>query len=114
MNLSIKIRTDINLSGLVANEQKCIWKPCQEIVRRKYVGCGAHMSLNGEQICHKQWTKEESQSSSTWRELSAIEYALESFLPILNHAYVKWFSDSQTACSIARVGSMKKDLQLSN
>jgi hypothetical protein len=23
---------------------------------------------------------------------------------------VKWFSDSQTACSIARVGSMKKDL----
>jgi hypothetical protein len=28
MNLSIKIRTDINLSGLVANEQKCIWKPC--------------------------------------------------------------------------------------
>ena len=68
------------------------------------------MSLNGEQICHKQWTKEESQSSSTWRELSAIEYALESFLPILNHAYVKWFSDSQTACSIARVGSMKKDL----
>jgi hypothetical protein len=67
------------------------------------------MSLNGEQICYKQWTKEESQSSSTWRELSAIEYALESFLPILNHAYVKWFSDSQTACSIARVGSMKKD-----
>ena len=32
MNLSIKIRTDINLSGLVANEQKGIWKPCQEIV----------------------------------------------------------------------------------
>jgi hypothetical protein len=32
MNQSIKIRTDINISGLVANEQKCIWKPCQEIV----------------------------------------------------------------------------------
>jgi hypothetical protein len=54
-------------------------------------GCGAHMSLNGEQICHKQWTKEESQYSSTWRELSAIEYALESFFPILNHAYVIGF-----------------------
>ena len=71
---------------------------------------GAHMSLNGEQICDKHWTKEESQYNSTWRKLSAIEYALESFLPILNHAYVKWFSDNQTACSIARVGSMKKGL----
>jgi hypothetical protein len=35
------------------------------------------MSLNGEQICDKHWTKEESQYNSTWRELSAIEYALE-------------------------------------
>ena len=73
-------------------------------------GCGAHMLLNGEQICHKHWTKNESQLSSTWRELSAIEYALESFVPLLKHAYVKWFSDSQTACSIARVSSMRKDL----
>jgi hypothetical protein len=30
MNLSITIRTDINLSGLVANEQKCIWQPCKK------------------------------------------------------------------------------------
>ena len=74
------------------------------------LGCGAHMSLDGEQVCHKHWTKEESQYSSTWRELSAIEYALESFVPLLEHAYVKWFSDSQTACSITRVGSMRKDL----
>ena len=33
-------------------------------------GCGAHMALNGEQICHKQWTEAESQQSSTCREVS--------------------------------------------
>ena len=60
--------------------------------------CGAHMSLNGGNICHKHWTNEESQYSSTWRELSAIEYALESFIPLIKQACVKWFSDSQTAC----------------
>ena len=50
--------------------------------------CGAHMTLNGEQVCHKQWTAKESRQSSTWREHSAIEFALESFLPMLNNTYV--------------------------
>ena len=40
-------------------------------------GCGVHMLLNGGNICHKHWTNEESQYSSTWQEPSAIEYALE-------------------------------------
>ena len=75
-------------------------------------GCGAHMALNGEQVCHKQWTEVESRKSSTWRELSAVEFALKSFLPMLKHSYVKWYSDSQVACTIARVGSMKKDLHV--
>ena len=68
------------------------------------------MALNGEQICHKQWTEAESQQSSTWRELSAIEFALKSFSPMLNHSYVKWYSDRQVACTIARVGNMRRDL----
>ena len=42
-------------------------------------GCGAHMALNGEQVCYKQWTQVESQQSSTWWERSAIEFALKSF-----------------------------------
>ena len=62
------------------------------------------MALNGEQVCYKQWTEVESQ-----QRLSAIEFALESFLPMLKH-YVKWYSDSQAACTVARVGSMRKDL----
>ena len=68
------------------------------------------MALNGEQVCYKQWTEVESQQSSTWRELSSIEFALKSFLPMLKHSYVKWYSESQAACTVARVGSMRKDL----
>lgn len=73
-------------------------------------GCGATLELNGEQLCHKQWLPEEKQKSSTWRELSAIEFGLQSFLPLLQGSFVKWFSDSQTACKIVQIGSMKREL----
>ena len=42
--------------------------------------------------------------------LSAILFALHSFLPLLVGSYVKWFSDSQSACKIIQKGSMKNDL----
>ena len=68
----------------------------------------------GEKICHREWDYQESQKSSTWawRELMAIEFALRSFLPIVKDVYVKWFSDSQTACKIISVGSMRSDLHV--
>ena len=52
-------------------------------------GCGAHLDINGEQVCNKQWDLEERRRSSTWRELSAILFALHSFLPLLVGSYVK-------------------------
>ena len=73
-------------------------------------GCGAHLDINGEQVCNKQWDLEERRKSSTWRELSAILFALHSFLPLLIGSYVKWFSDSQSACKIIQIGSMRSDL----
>ena len=45
-------------------------------------GRGAHLDINGEQVCNKQWDLEERRKSSTWRELSAILFALHSFLPL--------------------------------
>ena len=48
--------------------------------------------------------------SSTWRELAAIVFALESFAPILEGSLVKWFTVSQTAARIIEVGSLKLDL----
>lgn len=73
-------------------------------------GCGAHLDINGEQVCNKQWDLIERRQSCTWRELSAILYALHSFLTLLEGSYVKWFSDSQNACKIIQVGSMRSDL----
>ena len=73
-------------------------------------GCGAHMALNHEFVCHNMWTEEESGKSSTWRELYAIEFALESFCTVLKNSHVKWFTDSQAAAKIVEVGSMRTDL----
>ena len=48
--------------------------------------------------------------SSTWRELSPILFALHSSFTLIVGSYVKWFSDSQSACNIIQVGSMRNDL----
>ena len=40
-------------------------------------GCGAHMTLNHEYVCHTMWSENERMKSSTWRELYAIEFALD-------------------------------------
>ena len=39
--------------------------------------CSAHLDLNGEQACHKLWEVSERKKSSTWRDLSPIDYALK-------------------------------------
>ena len=73
-------------------------------------GCGSVITLNEDCVCHKLWEPSERSKSSTWRELAAIDFSLESFAPILEGSLVKWFTDSQTAARIIEVGSMKLDL----
>ena len=75
-------------------------------------GCGATIRMGDEFICHKMWTPQEQEKSSTWRELSAIEFALQSFATILEGSHVKWFTDNQAAARIVEIGSMKFDLHL--
>ena len=52
----------------------------------------------------------EREKSSTWRELSAIEFLLRSFTDLLKSTHVEWFTDSQAAATIVELGSMKFDL----
>ena len=73
-------------------------------------GCCSVITLNEDCVCHKLWEPSECSMSSTWRELAAIDFALESFAPILEGSLVKWFTDSQTAARVIEVGSMKLDL----
>ena len=75
------------------------------------VACGAVLLSCGNQIAHKTWNAEEKSMSSTWRELKAVDYALQSFLPILKFRSVHWFTDNKNVVSIINNGSMKTHLQ---
>ena len=48
--------------------------------------------------------------SSTWWELAAIDFAIESFSSVLESSHVKWYTHNQAAAKIVDVGSMKPDL----
>ena len=52
-------------------------------------GCGSVITLNEEHICHRFWGPSECSKSSTWRELAAIDFSLESFAPVLEDSLVK-------------------------
>jgi len=71
----------VNLKSIV----DCSFRPSKYVVYSdaSATGCGAHLNVNGEQVCHEQSDVHECGMSSTWRELAAIVFALESFLPLL-------------------------------
>ena len=73
-------------------------------------GGGAFIDFNNDFVCHKMWSESETVQSSTCRELSVIEFSLQSFAPVLEGSHVKWFTDSQAAAKIVEVGSIKLGL----
>ena len=70
-------------------------------------GGRAIIDFNNDFVCHKMWSESERCQSSTWRELSVIEFSLRSFASVLEGSHVKWFTDSQVAAKIVEVSSMK-------
>ena len=72
--------------------------------------CVAGISLDSQHVCHKLWDSSEASKSSTWWELAAIDFAIESFSSVLESSHVKWYTDNQAAAKIVDVGSMKPDL----
>ena len=73
-------------------------------------GCGAVISLDSRNVCHRLWDSSEAFKSSTWRELAAIDFAIDSFISVLESSHVKWYTDNQAAAEIFDVGNMKPDL----
>ena len=53
------------------------------------------------------FSSSEQETSSTYRELLAIHFALQAFQPLLKNCNVKLFTDSKMAARITEVGSMK-------
>jgi hypothetical protein len=60
-------------------------------------GCGAVVQLDKAETCHKLWQQTEKTKSSTWRELAAVEFSIESFLPILSDAHVMWYTEPSSS-----------------
>jgi len=69
------------------------------------------MVEHGGLIVNGQWSREEAQQSSMWRELRAVRLVLESFGPKLQNERVRWFTDNQNVVRIALCGSKKPILQ---
>jgi len=74
-------------------------------------GYGRCTVEHGGLIANGQWSGEEAQQSSTWRELRAVSLVLESFGPKLQNERVKWFTDNQNVVRIVLCGSKKPILQ---
>ena len=73
-------------------------------------GCGAFVQ-GSSLVSHRNWSTEESQKSSTWRELAAIEFALAAFEAHLSGLRVPCNTDNQNVVRIIKFGSMVKELQ---
>ena len=61
---------------------------------------------------YKNLSISESTNSSTWRELFAIHFSIQSIAPLIQHRMVEWHTDSFAATQIFKKGSNKPDLQL--
>lgn len=72
-------------------------------------GCGAFIQ-GSSLVCHRNWSTEESQKSSTWRKLFAIKFALNAFDSQLVGQRVRCFTDNQNVVRVVQVGSMVKEL----
>ena len=72
---------------------------------------GYVMERLGNKIVHGVFSNEEKEKSSTYRELVAVKYVLQSFANNLRHQVVLWHSDNANTAKIINNGSPKDDLQ---
>jgi len=67
--------------------------------------CSGYMVEYGGQTANGLWSEEEAAQSSTWRELRAIRWVLQSFVHDLQNERVRWFTVIQNVVRIALHGS---------
>ena len=73
-------------------------------------GYGGYVVEHGPCTSYGQWSKEEAEQSSTWRELMAVWRVLLSVANKLQNMHVRWFTDNQNVARILQVGSRKSHL----
>ena len=103
---------DLNLKKF--NQKNCFQQPINSKIvysDASSFACGALIQNEDRMLCHKMFTAEEVNYSSTRRELITILYSLQAFGSKLHNCSVKWYTDSQATAKIVEVGSMKTVLQ---
>ena len=74
-------------------------------------GFGGYVVELGNDRAQGSWDSSQSKKSSAWRELSAVDLVLRSFVSKLSNRRTKWFTDNQSVARIAAHGSMNPELQ---
>ena len=66
-------------------------------------GCAA-FTQGTDLVFQRNWSSDESEKSSTWRELAAIKFSIEAFGTRLSkqRVRIRWHTDSQNASSIGK------------
>ena len=75
------------------------------------IAAGAFSVELDSKIFHNSWDNFEKLKRSTWREMKAIQLALQSFENVFQGKTLKWFTDNQNCVRIVKSGSMKEELQ---
>ena len=73
-------------------------------------GCAAFIP-GTDLVFQRNWSLDESEKCSIWRELAAIKFSIEAFGTRLSKQRVRWHIDSQNAVRIIQVGSRVRELQ---
>ena len=100
----------INLQSLNKKILKSIEQP-QKFIFTDASSTGLGAILSGSLECHKNFSRQEREKSSTWREMRAISYALNSFIKLITNRSVLCHTDNYAASRIVAVGSSNLELQ---
>ena len=73
-------------------------------------GYGGYIVEHGPCVAYGQWTADEAEQSSTWRELTAVWRVISAVASKLVNMRVRWFTDNQNVARILQVGSKKPQL----
>ena len=111
--LSDEARKEVSFwsSSLQQYNGQPIWR-APSAVRVVYSDAG-DTGFGGYTVQHgRQWSEQEAEESSTWRELRAVGEVLETVAPKMINHRIQWFTDNQNAVRIIQVGSRKENLQV--
>ena len=76
------------------------------------IGYAVNLTINNVQYTtYKSLSEEESQNGSTWRDISAIGFALKAFVHLLKNSSVLWKTDNYASTFIVNSANNKDDLQ---